>query len=136
MKKLLMFVLFASMIALSPMAASAADMVEGSVQGFQCVSQGKVCPVGSEDPMADVERVFVVLAKDNSYYFVPNVDRAVMARHINDRIKVSGVMNSKYNSITAEKIEKFMNGEWRVVWTPKMVGDILDELHITAPRPK
>jgi hypothetical protein len=135
MKKLIMFILVASMMALTPLVASAADQVEGSVQGFQCVTQGKTCPVGAEDPLADVERVFVVLSKDNTYYFVPNVDRAVLSRHINERVKVTGMMNNKYNAITAEKIESYSGGKWRVVWTMKMVEDMLDDLHITAPRP-
>ena len=99
MKRVIMFFLVASIVAFMPLVASAADTVEGSIQGFTCVTQGKVCPAGQEDPMAAAERVFVVLTKDNTYYFVPNVDRAVLARHLNERVKISGKINSKYNSI-------------------------------------
>ncbi|MBW1897132.1 MAG: hypothetical protein JRI47_08740, partial [Deltaproteobacteria bacterium] len=28
----------------------------GSIQGFNCVTQGKVCPVGREDPMVGAEQ--------------------------------------------------------------------------------
>ena len=92
------------------------DSVEGSVQGFRCVTQGKVCPKGKEDPMAAVENVFVVLTKGKDYYFVPNLDRAVMARHINDRVRVSGTLSSSYNAIAANKFEVFKNGKWRITW--------------------
>jgi hypothetical protein len=90
--------------------------VEGSVQGFRCVTQGKVCPKGKEDPMAAVENVFVVLTKGKDFYFVPNLDRAVMARHINNRVRVSGTLSSNYNAITANKLEVFRNGRWTVTW--------------------
>jgi hypothetical protein len=93
------------------------DMVEGSVQGFTCVTQGKLCPVGMEDPMAAAERVFVVLTKGKEYYFVPNVDRAVMARHINDRVRFYGKLNSRFNAIEANQIDVFKRGAWRTTWT-------------------
>ena len=94
-----------------------AGSVEGSVQGFTCVTQGKVCPTGKEDPMAAVERVFVVLTKGKSYYFVPNVDRAVLARHINERVRVSGKVAANYPSIEADKIEVFKKGAWKQTWS-------------------
>ena len=130
MKKIMMFILAVSMVAFMPLVASAADQVEGSIQGFTCVTQGKVCPVGQEDPMAAAERVFVVLTKDNSYYFVPNVDRAVLARHINERVKISGKLNAKYNAIDADKIEAFSGGSWKTAWTMKSQQEIMRDLSI------
>ena len=59
-KKLSLLILACSMALLIPGLAFG-DEVEGSVQGFRCVTQGKICPVGKEDPMAAVENVFVVL---------------------------------------------------------------------------
>lgn len=130
MKKILLFVLAVSMLAVTPFAAVAADSVEGSVQGYQCVTQGITCPVGQEDPMAAVERVFVVLSSEKmgKYYFVPNVDRAVMARHINERVKVTGKMNEKFNSISAKEIEVYKNGTWVTVWTKKLEDNILRKI--------
>ena len=87
------------MLALSPLAAFAGETtLEGSIQGFTCVTQGKVCPVGKEDPLAGIERVFVLLIDDNNYYFVPNVDRAILARHINEKIRITGNLSDKYKS--------------------------------------
>ena len=113
MKKILIIALFA--MVLLPVWA-VAGTVEGSVQGFTCVTQGKVCPAGKEDPMAAAERVFVVLTTGKSYYFVPNVDRAVLARHLNQRVRISGKVASDYPSIAADKIEVFMKGAWKMTW--------------------
>lgn len=57
-------------------------VVEETIQGLTCVTFGKVCPVDKEDPMIAAERVFVVLVKADDYYLVPNLDRAILARHI------------------------------------------------------
>jgi hypothetical protein len=127
MKKLLIFAIVLSVLAITPVIASAAS-VEGSVQGYQCVTQGITCPVGQEDPLAAVEDVFVLLEKSGKYYFVPNVDRAVLARHINERVKITGSMNEKYNSISATKIEAFAGGNWKTVWTSVLESKLLRKL--------
>ena len=57
--------------------------IEGTIQGFNCISMGKTCPVGAEDPLIETERVFVLYTKEGNHYLVPNLDRAIMARHIN-----------------------------------------------------
>jgi hypothetical protein len=103
-----------------PMTAWAAGTVEGTVQGFHCVTQGKVCPVGSEDPMAAVEDVFVVFTKDGKYFFVPNLDRAVLARHINKMVKVTGKVSDKYPAISADKLEVMQAGAWKTTWSKEM----------------
>ncbi len=128
MKKISILVLALSLLVLVPVWASASE-VEGSVQGFTCVTQGTTCPVGKEDPMAAVERVFVILTKDNNYYFVPNVDRAVLARHINDRVKVTGTISAKFPSIEADKIEMFDKGAWKLVWDARAQQDFYDQLY-------
>jgi hypothetical protein len=86
--------------------------------------QGKVCPVGSEDPMAAVEDVFVVFTKDGKYFFVPNLDRAVMARHINQMVKVTGAVSDKFPSITADKLEVMDKGAWKTAWSKEMEREI------------
>ena len=94
MKKISLLCVIAFVFVLLPVCATAGS-VEGSVQGFACVTQGTTCPVGKEDPMAAVERVFVVLTKGGDYYFVPNVDRAAMARYINLTVRVTGTVSTK-----------------------------------------
>jgi hypothetical protein len=106
-----------------------AGTIEGTIQGFTCVTTGKVCPVGKEDPMIAAERVFVVLGKvGKDYYFVPNVDRAILARHINRIVRVTGKMDEKYRSMNAQKLEVQQNGVWKETWSLQMQRDILEEM--------
>jgi hypothetical protein len=101
-------------------AMAMAGSVEGSIQGLTCVTTGTICPVGDEDPMAAAEKIFVVLTKDNSYYFVPNLDRAILARHIGQPVKITGDIHSTYNSITAKKLETYKGGAWKTAWSQAM----------------
>ena len=115
MNKIIIILLALFVMALTP-AWAIADTVEGSVQGFTCVTQGKICPAGKEDPVVAAERLFVVLTKDDGYYFVPNVDRAVLARHINEQVRVRGTINTRFHSIVADEIEALKKGAWITTW--------------------
>ena len=123
MRKLLLSVAVVLALSLVPMMAFAAE-IEGTVQGFTCVTQGKVCPVGQEDPIAAAENVFVVLTATGTYYFVPNVDRAVMARHIAEKVKIVGEMKSGMNAINAESLYSYKNGKWQEDWSVEMMKGI------------
>jgi hypothetical protein len=100
--------------------------IEGSVQGFLCVTLGKLCPVGKEDPIIATERVFVVLTASKKYYFVPNVDRGILARHINERVRITGIVSTKFPSINANIIEVFQEGAWKTTWTIEWEKEMLD----------
>ena len=127
MKKLSVIMVSLFVLVLLPVWA-VAGTVEGSVQGFTCVTQGKVCPVGKEDPMIAAERIFVILTKGGSYYFVPNVDRAILARHINEQVRVTGDVSAKYPSIVASKIEAFKKGAWKTTWTQRAQDEVREFL--------
>ena len=116
MRKLAIVIAVVAVFALVPVWAVAAT-IEGSVQGFNCVTIGKVCPVGKEDPMISVENVFVVLTKDKDYYFVPNISRMVLARHFNQVIRVTGLVSAQYKSIRADLIEVLDRGSWKKTWS-------------------
>lgn len=109
-----------------------AGTIEGTVQGYQCVTAGKTCPVGKEDPVVAAERVFVVLTSGGNYYFVPNLDRAILARHIAEKVRVTGPINPKYKSITAEVFEVNKNGKWVTVWSKEMQEKFYKELETGA----
>jgi hypothetical protein len=117
---LVLVLLISALIALPGWAL--AEIVEGTVQGFTCVTAGKVCPVGKEDPMVASEKIFVILAMEKGkYYFVPNVDRAVLARHINQMVRVTGQINPNYPSIRAEKLEVMQKApSWQTTWSTAM----------------
>jgi len=103
-----------------------AETVEGTVQGFTCVTAGKVCPVGKEDPVIASEKIFVILTKEQGkYYFVPNVDRVVLARHINQIVRVTGQISPNYPSMRAEKIEVMHKApSWQTTWSTAMQQEV------------
>jgi hypothetical protein len=105
MKKFWLPIIIGMVFMMAPVMVSAATLT-GSIQGFNCVTQGKVCPIGMEDPVIAAENVFVLLvdAAKGDYYFVPNVDRGILARHINTEVKVEGTVNAKMKSIKATAI--------------------------------
>lgn len=129
MRNAIFSILFAVMISLVPLAGFATQSsVEGTIQGFNCVTQGITCPVGKEDPMAAVERVFVLLTDSDDFYFIPNVDRAVLARHINQKIRVVGDMNTKYKSIQASQIQVMKKGDWKNTWGREEEKELIEEM--------
>ena len=106
-----------------------ANQIEGTIQGFTCVTSEKVCPVGKEDPVVAVERVFVVFLTGGKYYFVPNLDRAVMARHIREKVRVTGDLNEKYNAITAKTFEVWKDEKWHTSWSSELQKDWITQIH-------
>lgn len=97
-------------LGLSSLVSTAANAatVEGTISGYTCVVLGKACPVDREDPVIAAERVFVVVKADGSYYMIPNIDRAILARHLTEKVRVEGNVDEKYKSIQAKKLEVYM----------------------------
>ncbi|MBI5018563.1 MAG: hypothetical protein HZB55_24165 [Deltaproteobacteria bacterium] len=110
--------LAALLVVLSPMTARSEEKkIEGNIVGYNCVINNIGCPVDMEDPVITNERVFVVSVGDKQWVFVPNVDRAVLARHITERVRVAGEMSEKYNAIQAKTIEVKKGDTWKMVWS-------------------
>jgi hypothetical protein len=101
-----------------------AGQVEGTIQGFSCVVQGKACPIDREDPLVTFERNFVVLTFNGDYYLIPNLDRAILARHLRERVRIKGIINKKYRSIEAEKLEVWKGSAWKTTWSKEMEEEI------------
>jgi hypothetical protein len=109
------------------------DAYEGSVQSFTCITQGKVCPVGREDPMIAAEGIFVLHVKAGDYYFIPNVDRAILARHLNQMVKVEGVKSDLFNAVKASDIYVMDEGKWVKTWSQNWQDEIFDEITTGVP---
>jgi len=131
MKKILVPMIIGVVFMLTPMLAIGAS-VAGSIQGFNCVTQGKVCPIGMEDPVIAAENVFVLLVDmaKSEYYFVPNVDRGILARHINQEVKITGTVNSKMKSIKASEISVAGKKVWSSDLEDEIYRSILGDLPV------
>jgi len=101
-----------------------AGQLEGTIQGFSCVVQGKACPIDREDPLVTFEKNFVLLTFEGSYYLIPNLDRAILARHLRERVRINGTINKKYKSIEAEKLEVWKGNAWKTAWSKEMEEEI------------
>ena len=110
-----------------------AGQVSGTIQGYSCVTQGKACPIGKEDPLVAIERVFVLKTSGQAFYFIPNVDRAVLARHLLEEVRVIGELNKKYKSITAKEIKAKRRGKWRIVWSIDWEKELQKKLGFDDP---
>ncbi len=82
--------------------------------------------------MIAAENVFVVLTVAKNFYFVPNLDRGIMARHLNEKVKVEGKMSASYNAITAERLYTWRNGNWSKVWDKAMQKIVFDDLGLPS----
>jgi hypothetical protein len=131
-KKWLFLTIFMGILLIPTIAISATQT--GTIQGFNCVTQGVLCPVGKEDPMAAAEKVFVLWCeKEKKFYFIPNVDRAVLARHINQIVKIDGTMSDKYNAIQASEIHQKEGNKWRKVWSSDWQDEIYEDVLGASP---
>lgn len=126
MKKFFATMIIGVVFLMVPVFAIGATLT-GSIQGLNCVTAGKVCPIGMEDPVIAAENVFVLLvdAAKSEYYFVPNVDRGILARHINQEVKITGTVNSKMKSIKASEISVAGKKVWSVDMEDAIYKDIL-----------
>ncbi len=130
MRKVLVPMVIGMVLLMAPVFAIGAS-ITGSVQGFNCVTQGKLCPIGKEDPVIAVENVFVILvdAAKGDYYFVPNMDRGILARHINTQVKIDGDVNAKMKSVRASDLYAMAaDKSWKKVWSMDKQDEIYREL--------
>jgi hypothetical protein len=119
MRKVLAPMLVGIIFLMVPVVAMGASII-GTIQGFRCVTEGKICPTGQEDPIINAETVFVILvdAAKGDYYFVPNLNRGILARHLNQQIKIDGDVNMKMKSLRATDLyEMAADKSWKKVWS-------------------
>jgi hypothetical protein len=104
----------------------------GTIQGLQCAVEGKLCPVGAEDPMAALEDNFVLVTGDK-FYLLPNVKNTVLSRYINDKVKVMGSQVGNYNSIKVTEMQVMKDGGYKTVWSPSVQKDLQEKMEWGPP---
>ncbi len=124
MKKLFLLMLAAVIFLSVPILAKGAGMstLVGSIQGYDCVITKKVCPIGMEDSMAAEASVLVLLVDPEKadFWVLPNVNQKVLARHINQEVKVVGHLESDQKAMW---VEELYVGP-KLVWSTKMQAEM------------
>ena len=124
LKTFLVAALFTLMIS-GGITAKAATL-EGIVQGYGCMVIEKLCAVDRMDPRLAAEKNFVIVDKNGTYYFISNVDSSLLSENILNQVRITGDVNSKYHTVTADKLELYSNGSWHEAWSMKKEKEELD----------
>ena len=83
--------------------------------------------------MIGAERVFVLHVTAGEYYFIPNLDRAILARHLNQMVKVEGVMSDQFNAIKARDVYVMDEGKWVKTWSQNWQDEVFNEITQGVP---
>lgn len=130
MKKIWVPIIIGMAFLITPVIAMGASFT-GSIQGFNCVTEGKICPIGKEDPVIAGESLFVLLidAAKSDYYVIGNVNRGVLARRFNEQVKIDGKVDMKTKSIAASDLYVMgKNKQWVKTWSSNKFDSIYREM--------
>ena len=134
MKKLLVPTILGVLFLLAPVFAMATS-VTGSVQGYNSVAQGQASPAGKDVHIsahaAAAESNFVILsdAAKGKHYLIQNADRAVLAKLVNQQIKIDGDVDNAAESIKAKDIyTQASNQSWKKVWSSNVNDNIYRDI--------
>ena len=105
----------------APTMANAKDVI-GIINGYDCATQGLKCPADRLDPHVALERDFVVQQAAGSYILIPNVPRDVKVRHVLQRVRVTGDMDPKYDTMKVDKLAVYDKkaDTFETVWSPQL----------------
>jgi hypothetical protein len=132
MKKINMYKIFVVLticailiVPVTVVAGTEAKTLKGSIQGALCVLEGKTCPPDDLDAHLLIENNFVLLASDGKYFYLPNLNRNVLARYVGKDVQITGQV--KGESIIVNKFEVKEGGKYKLVWTiEKQKRDIIN----------
>jgi hypothetical protein len=139
MKKLLVPTILGVLFFLTPVFAMATS-ITGSVQGYNSVAQGQASPAGKDAHIsahvAATESAYVVLSDTakGKHYLIQNADRAILARLVNQQVKVDGDVDNVTESVRAKEIyTQASNQSWKKVWSSNVNDDIYRDVFGTLP---
>jgi hypothetical protein len=131
MKKLLVPTILGVLFLLTPVFAMATS-ITGSVQGYNSVAQGAaIKDVHIPAHVAAAESAFVILAETakGGHYLIQNADRTILARLVNQQVRVDGDVDSATESIKAKEIYTQASGaSWKKVWSSNVNDNIYRDI--------
>ena len=107
----------ACFILFMPLVSTASETITGKIVGFNSLIHGKESPTDIDDPHINFEPDFVILLKDGTHYLIPNIPIHVKRQYIYKSAKITGNINVKHRSITAEELKVRGKRKFKVVWT-------------------
>lgn len=130
MNKLLVSTIIGATMLLMPVFAMATSLT-GTIQGYNSVASAKVPPPGKEvhipAHVAATETAFVLLEDGvkGKHYLIKNVDRTVLAKLINHKVKIEGGVNMVSETIAASDIYAVASSKSLTkVWSSNLWDDI------------
>ena len=126
MKKLLVPTIFGVLFLLTPVFATATS-ITGSVQGYNSVASPAAKDAHISAHVAATESAFVILADTakGKHYLIQNADRAILARLVNQQVKIDGDLDNAAESIMAKEIyTQASDQSWKKVWSSNATDEI------------
>lgn len=119
----IMIVLSLSMIIPATVMAEKNVSYEGTFQGAMCTHYKKECP--TDNAHLAIEHDFVLVLSNGEHYFLPNLNRAIKVRYIDQVVRVSGMQEGE-QAIWVDKLEVKKGSTYRSVWNWKEMQKLYD----------
>lgn len=102
-----------------------AETLKGRIVGVSCLMKKELCPTEGSDPEMDphiaLEPDFVLHLMSGEHYHLPNVDRAVKAKYVGRKVRVSGKLLPEYKSIEVDTFEIKRDEDYKTAWSKEMM---------------
>jgi hypothetical protein len=139
MRKVLVPTILGVLFLLTPVFAMATS-ITGSVQGYNSVAQGaSLKDVHISAHVAAAESAFVVLSDTakGKHYLIQNADRTILARLVNQQVKVDGELDNATESIKAKAIyAQASDKSWKKIWSSNVNDNIYRDALGALPMPE
>lgn len=122
-KKIVKTLTLASIMAALFFTPASAETFEGTIQGADCVINGRNCAENREDPLLCMEKNFILVTDGGAYYFLPNLYRSLKESYYKQKVRVSGKRSGK--SILVDNLDVEKANGYRCVWNRKKFEDDL-----------
>lgn len=94
--------------------AFCSDLFYGTIEGADCVVNKLKCAKSVNDPHLAMERDFVLVTGEGSYYFMPNLTRMHKQLAYKKQVRIKG--EKKGAAIVVEKFEVLKNNKYKCSW--------------------
>lgn len=98
-------------------------VVEGTIQGLQDACMGVYCERGKENLVAALEDHYVLMG-EKQYYILPNLKPTLLARYINNYVRISGQSILDGKGILVQRAEVLEKGKWKAFYDKGIASEM------------